>query len=1168
MKSLITWVRCWFAIGVVVLVDWRMCAAEGDILARLVWVKEPVQVLRAGASTPDMVSTNVLPLALKDGDQVRVLEHGRASVSLADGGVIQLREVSAFRAGREADRGIVELLRGVMSFFHRGDPGKVEVRGNGVSALVLGTEFTFAARDDGSTELALFDGEVELTNSIGGIRMGSGEIAQAEVGAKPRRTGVLAAEGGVIQWLIYYPGVLAPAEIWPGEIPAELAGAFARYGEGDLPGALRALPGGFRPRDDRERVFRAALLLGSGDLEEAEATLVEVTEPEAVRLAKVLRRLSEAVRSKAVAEPDGPDESGLASEWLVQSYAAQARRDLPGALAAARNAVARQPEFGFAWTRVAELEFSFGRVRAAGIALTQALRFSPANAQAVALHGFVLAAEHRTAAAESEFDRAIRLDPALGNAWLGRGLTRIRQGHLDDGRADLLQAAAVEPNRSLLRSYLGKAFAAGSEPIRAAHELALARKLDPNDPTTWLYGALLHQQGGEVNDAVRAYAEAEARNGARALYRSGLLLDQDRAVVNANRAAAYRDAGLGDFAVREAARALSFDPANAPAHLFLAESYLMSDRVNLRYETPRVAEYLQANLLAPVGGGVLSANLSQQDYARLFERDGMHLFSQTAYRSRGAWEQVGGMFGTEGRISYLADAVYTTDPGFVRNADFEQTTFDAQIKAQISGRDSLYVQLLHSSADAGDLASYTDPMNTHPTVRVRETLEPLLVAGWHRAWSPEHHTLFLAGLIQSDQRLANPDFEQGLVSFNLDANGMINGAFPISAPQEMRQEYRSLERWFTGEAQHLWHTDFHTLVTGFRYQHGEITARNDLLDLPPEFLPFSPEVTSTGERFQGYTYATVRPVDSLALTAGLSLDSLEQPRNLRVGPLAEDSIRTAQASPKAGFVWAIRTNVWLRGAYTRSLGGVSYEQSIRLEPTLVGGFNQAFRSLVPESLTGTLSGARNETWQVALEARPTPNTLFALQAEHLGTVVDSWQGVFFGFPLFGVEAMQTPVRFAYHERALTLSAAQLLGREWSVFARYRLAVVELDRNWLQTDASVPGAPPNVGTRVRSAVELHTATFGLRYNSSLGWFAGADAVGLFQSAGDPGDYDSAPGERVWQVGAFGGYRFCQRRAEVMVGIENILDQDYRLHPLGGLGPLPRERTGVVRLKWVW
>src|SRR5439155_15751609 len=117
-----------------------------------------------------------------------------------------------------------------------------------------------------------------------------------------------------------------------------------------------------------------------------------------------------------------------ASPLLADSYLAQSRADLPEALRLARAAAERSPKFGFAWARVAELEFSFGHTAEALLAIEQALQLSPRNAEALVVQGFLLAGEGRFQNAIARFDQAIGIDSALGNAWLGRGLCRLRQG--------------------------------------------------------------------------------------------------------------------------------------------------------------------------------------------------------------------------------------------------------------------------------------------------------------------------------------------------------------------------------------------------------------------------------------------------------------------------------------------------------------------------------------------------------------------------------------------------------------------------------------------------------------------------------------------------------------------------------------------------------------------
>ena len=328
----------------------------------------------------------------------------------------------------------------------------------------------------------------------------------------------------------------------------------------------------------------------------------------------------------------------LASEWLARSYELQSRANLDDALKAAEAAVKQSPSFGFGWARVAELEMSFGRLDEADAALDKALSATPRNAQALALKGFIVAANGRHAEARRWFDQAIAADGALGNAWLGRGLVRLRQGEREKGREDLQVAAALEPQRSLLRSYLGKAFANENNYRLAEKDLELARRLDPNDPTPWLYSALLNQQHNRINAAIRDLEASQERNDNRQVYRSKLLLDQDRAVRSANLASIYQDAGMNDVSLREAGQAVDADYANFSAHLFLSDSYdAMRDPTlfNRRYQPPAKTEWLMANLLAPVGVGTLSRSPGQQDFAWLFGRDRIGLSSSTEYFSNG-----------------------------------------------------------------------------------------------------------------------------------------------------------------------------------------------------------------------------------------------------------------------------------------------------------------------------------------------------------------------------------------------------------------------------------------------------------------------------------------------------------------------------------------------------
>src|ERR1035437_5387852 len=323
-------------------------------------------------------------------------------------------------------------------------------------------------------EVSVLEGEVELRNSLGPVTLSSGQQGVALPGQRPTRTAVIAALN-VIQWCLYYPAVLDVVELALSDAEqSALKESLAAWRSGDLLKALQSYPENRQPVSERERVYRAALLLVVGETAQAESLLPSADT--ASPFSNALRELIAAVQFQTYNRAAPPV---LATEWLAESYYRQSRagvdkRMLEDALKAAEAAGDVAPNSGLAWERLAELEFSFGRTGKALVALDNAIRLSPRNAQALALKGFLLSAQNKIPQALEYFDQAIAADGALANAWLGRGLCRIRQGNAAAGREDLLVAAALEPQRAVLRSYLGKAFSdAGDRGRNADHRIGL-----------------------------------------------------------------------------------------------------------------------------------------------------------------------------------------------------------------------------------------------------------------------------------------------------------------------------------------------------------------------------------------------------------------------------------------------------------------------------------------------------------------------------------------------------------------------------------------------------------------------------------------------------------------------------------------------------------------------
>jgi len=982
-----------------------------------------------------------------------------------------------------------------------------------------------------------------------------------------------------MQWCLYYPGVLDLRELgFATRRAGSIAPVVDAYRSGDLLRALSAWPTGYEPRTHSERLLRAATLLAVGEVERARAILAMV--PATLPGRRALDRLIAAVQFKAEPLKGAPE---TAAEWLAESYARQSRGELEQALRAAHQAVVLSPEFGFAWAREAELEFSFGRTMRAMRSLERALVLSPRNAQAHALQGFLLAAQNRIGAARRSFDHAIQLDGALGNAWLGRGLTFIRQGDEERGRRDLQVAVSVEPNRSILRSYLGKGFSDAGDRMNAELELDRARELDRKDPTPWLYQALQDRQANRLNAAVRDLEQSLALNDDRRLFRSRFLLDQDKAVRGANLASIYQLNGMQEVAVREAARAVNADYASAGAHLFLANSYnSLRDphRIVLRYETPFINEARLANLLAPVGAGPLSHFISEQEYSKLFEGDGLGLASLTEYRSDGQFRQIASLFGTFGNVDFSFDADYFRDdddrPG---RRGSRVADLGAKVKFQLTPSDVILIESSGQNLREGDPRQLYDERAVARSLHLEEKQEPgTLLVGLRHEWAPGIHTLMLGGRLASEQTL---DLNRSVPIFLFVPFELFPGG------QELRPGFAlfdTLDRPFheiydldleigTGEVQQIITLGPHTIVAGVRYQEGSFHIRTVLDDaLAPRDARFDEPASRNDfdadfERLSTYLYETFRLSRTLTLIAGVTYDHLTSPDHFREPPLRDESRSIEHWSPKAGIIFEPYQWLRLRGAYAEAISGVSLDESNRLEPTQIAGFNQGFRTLINESVAGSVSAARYKIVGAALEAKLPTDTYVGLEWSEAKQEGNRRIGVFDDFltePLPSARVGPGLVeQLDYEERSFTATINQLMGERWSLRAAYRAT-------WSEFQGFFPEFRAFHGVNIQHRdSELHQLDLAVNWNHESGLFARADALWTHQENDGFRPVTTAgfdePGDDFWQLNAFIGYRFLRNRGELTVGVLNALDTDYQLEPLSPYIELPHQRAFIVRCR---
>jgi hypothetical protein len=307
--------------------------------------------------------------------------------------------------------------------------------------------------------------------------------------------------------------------------------------------------------------------------------------------------------------------------------------------------------------------------------------------------------------------------------------------------------------------------------------------------------------------------------------------------------------------------------------------------------------------------------------------------------------------------------------------------------------------------------------------------------------------------------------------------------------------------------------------------------------------------------FYGYWHWQVS--EPWRLFAGASYDWLRYPDNLSSPPLSDGMAEQAGVSPKAGWRWTPRPSTTLRGAYTRSLGGVAFEDSVRLEPTQFGGFIQAYRNLIPESVAGSVPGTRFETFHLGWEEKLPRRAYLVFAAERLQSDAHREVGAFtyVDQPPFLAEPSTIRERLEFKEDALAISLHQLWGEEWAGGARYRVSAAEFQ-------STIPAIPPTVDPAAQrdERARLHQLDLFVTFQHRAGFFARTEALWRAQDNG--GDAGGLADEDFWQFNTWAGWRFWQRRVETTVGVLNWTGRNYRLNPLNQTRGLPRERTFVA------
>jgi tetratricopeptide (TPR) repeat protein len=1160
-------------------------------------------------------------------DQIQTEHESRAALRMGDLTELQIGQDSLVEIlpPPPETKANFDFKAGFFRLFVRSKPGEVKFTTPQVAAGNRGTEVNVEVYPlNKKTILSIENGGLEVTQ-IGSVQTNLFIPPGVDKWVfESGRVPYLVPQANAVQWWLFYPAVLDVGELEFSQLEvSKLKESLTAYRLGNILRALEAYPKVPVSESQSVRVYHASLLLAVGQAQKAKYLLERDSQTNSLSNALQLLISTVNLKEQSKRQPQ------KASEWLALSYYDQRQfGGLEQALEDAKSALKQSPKFSFALTRLAELEFGHGNLNSAIGFLDQSLTLSPESVQNQALSGFLLMAQNDYSKALRCFNEAIRLDGSFGNAWLGRGLCLIRQGYIKEGQADLQTAASLEPNRSLLHSYLGKAFSILRQNDLARKELRIASELDPNDPSPWLYLALINLSDNRVNSAILGLEKSIALNDNRYIYRSRYLLDQDRAVRSANLARLYQYNGMPQVAVREATHAVEADYGNASSHLFLANAFdALRDptRIELRYETVWFHELLMANLLAPVGGGPLSQFVSEQEYSKLFESDGFGASLQNEWHIDSQMQTTLSLFGNHRNTSVGLDILNWEYDGHRENSDEERMEVYAQLKHQFSPNDTVYFLGKWQNEESGNLFKSYDNKGSSG-FHFEEKQEPgLLLGGLNHQWRPGVNTLFLVGRLGAKQTLTDPHADQLLLGrdasalipeFIRDDDGFLRFANPelsnsiqvssnlpgfrslmYSKPLiETLKPYLGLggvtnvsttpfgfytEREFeiySTELQHFLKSDQNTVLFGGRLQKGNFDTKAQLNVVQPNFNggfanpAAGQELNLNFDRLSFYVYDYWDAFSWLTLIGGATSDHLNHPENFRSPPINDSQHKEDHLSAKIGFVSSFSRWFRLRGVYTEALGGISFDESITLEPVQLAGFNQAYRTALSESLVGSVEAPRFTIWGLAMEGSLPSQTWWGANVNVIEQDVNRTLGAFTGYDLPGLSPLNstyfpdgTRQFLGYRERSVEITLNQLLGEEFSIGTLYRLTQSELRAVFLDIPTNVL---LKADTRDESTLN-EFSIFGI-WNSRFGLFARAEANWYFQHLNDDPNNTSIgqstrDGDDFWQYNAIVGYRFNHNRAEISLGVLNIGDTDYQLSPLNPYGNIPRKRTGLVRCR---
>ena len=870
------------------------------------------QVEHAAAARQDTWTGAQAFQSLFANDRVRTLVASRAAILFIDETQVKLNAqavltVQTIKQPSGAPT-VFDLVRGEGWFRTKNPRAGVTITTPAAAAAIRGTEIDVRVGDDGATTLTVVEGAVEFSNPQGSILVSAGEEGTARVGQAPSKRVILNPENAV-QWSLYYVNTIVPSDM-PGTASSAAAQLAAN------------------------RAQLAAAALGTGDAETARqqldaalaadaASIPALTLLSSLELTQNHRERAAALAAAAL--KTRPDSVGA---LIAAAESAQADFQLDEARAHLDAALAIDPDQLRALVDRARIRFGVGETGGASADAARAARLKPDDADVRSLQGFIKLAAGDLGGAEADFSGAISSNDELGEPHLGMGLLQFKRGRENEGLLEMLTATLLEPHVSLYQSYLGKAYYETRRFEEGLAALASAKRLDPRDPTPWLYSSFFLRDQNRQVAALNELNEAISRNDFRAVYRSRLLLDRDLATKNVGLAEVYRQLGFYDWAAFEAQKSVETDFANSSAHLFLADAYIgLPDRLQAAS-----SELLQHFLFSPVNRNSFN---TFNEYTGLFDQPSVQQTLEGATGTFALGSAALSSYGGNARVAFSA-RVAAVRAHEVR-PDLDQLV-DADVTAKIAlGRASdMFVNVFRRRSVASDDVAAAEAFGRdtrHPVIlqKFLESRDPNITVtyvsnsaliGVKHEWAPGSSFTASAG---------GSDIEN--IREDVDAPWFTCLGFGVNGTAARIRNSRR-DQDYTLQARQTSRLGRQQISFGVTYQHLFKDSRCHETDLFGDNVLIETEDREQGvdHSWIGYAQDEIRVTRRLHVSGGVRFNNVTYDDTSKF----YEPFTTRRFDPVIGVSVSLTPRTVLRSAVFRNINTGVYSQ--QLAPTTVAGF--------------------------------------------------------------------------------------------------------------------------------------------------------------------------------------------------------------------------------------